>query len=124
MLTGKEKTDQIKFVLAKYILVKIKKPFHKKRFCAAKEIRTPTPFRALPPQSSASTNFAIAAVNDIIIPLLYKTKKVFKNLLGLGCITLECKFNKTLQLKTYVFNTILKVVPLLGSEDFTYNCPL
>jgi hypothetical protein len=28
---------------------------------AAKEIRTPTPFRALPPQSSASTNFAIAA---------------------------------------------------------------
>ena len=30
--------------------------------CAAKEIRTPTPFRALPPQSSASTNFAIAAI--------------------------------------------------------------
>jgi hypothetical protein len=29
--------------------------------CAAKEIRTPTPFRSLPPQSSASTNFAIAA---------------------------------------------------------------
>ncbi len=28
---------------------------------AAKEIRTPTPFRALPPQGSASTNFAIAA---------------------------------------------------------------
>ncbi len=31
------------------------------RFSAAKEIRTPTPFRALPPQSSASTSFAIAA---------------------------------------------------------------
>ena len=29
--------------------------------CAAKEIRTPTPFRELPPQGSASTNFAIAA---------------------------------------------------------------
>ena len=28
---------------------------------AAEEIRTPTPFRALPPQSSASTNFATAA---------------------------------------------------------------
>jgi hypothetical protein len=28
---------------------------------AAKEIRTPTPFPALPPQGSASTNFAIAA---------------------------------------------------------------
>ncbi len=39
--------------------------------CAAKEIRTPTPFRALPPQSSASTNFAIAAG---------------KNLQGLSCL--------------------------------------
>jgi len=31
-------------------------------FSAAKEIRTPTPFQALPPQGSASTNFAIAAI--------------------------------------------------------------
>ena len=31
------------------------------KISAAKEIRTPTPFRALPPQGSASTNFAIAA---------------------------------------------------------------
>ena len=34
--------------------------------CAAKEIRTPTPFRELPPQGSASTNFAIAAVESAI----------------------------------------------------------
>ena len=33
-------------------------------FSAAKEIRTPTPFRALPPQGSASTNFAIAAFDE------------------------------------------------------------
>ena len=31
-------------------------------YSAAKQIRTATPFRALPPQSSASTNFAIAAL--------------------------------------------------------------
>ena len=44
-------------------MIKQKTPSLLKRFllCAAKEIRTPTPFRALPPQSSASTNFAIAA---------------------------------------------------------------
>ncbi len=34
---------------------------HPVLFCAAKEIRTPMPLRALPPQGSASTNFAIAA---------------------------------------------------------------
>ena len=37
-------------------------PFIDEGICAAKEIRTPTPFRALPPQSSASTSFAIAAL--------------------------------------------------------------
>jgi hypothetical protein len=30
-------------------------------FCAEEEIRTPTPVKALPPQSSASTNFATSA---------------------------------------------------------------
>ena len=30
-------------------------------FCAEEEIRTPTTFRSLPPQSSASTNFATSA---------------------------------------------------------------
>ena len=36
-------------------------PLKTRPFCAAKEIRTPMPLRALPPQGSASTNFAIAA---------------------------------------------------------------
>jgi hypothetical protein len=68
-------------------------------FCAAKEIRTPKSFRTLPPQSSASTNFAIAAFG-------------------------VCKFNKTDSTTTYVFNIILKVVPFPGSDVFTNNCPL
>ena len=50
------------------------------RDCAAKEIRTPTPFQALPPQGSASTNFAIAAVifNSFIL-----IKEIKDNLIGL-----------------------------------------
>lgn len=32
--------------------------------CAEEEIRTPMPFQALPPQSSASTSFAIAACGN------------------------------------------------------------
>jgi hypothetical protein len=44
------------------IINRIKKAKQKLRsISAAKEIRTPTPFPALPPQGSASTNFAIAA---------------------------------------------------------------
>ena len=44
------------------MLNKNMKPLQGKGFIsAAKQIRTATPFRALPPQSSASTNFAIAA---------------------------------------------------------------
>ena len=30
-------------------------------YCAEEEIRTPTPVKALPPQSSASTSFATSA---------------------------------------------------------------
>jgi hypothetical protein len=36
-------------------------PVNRDHLSAAKEIRTPMPLRALPPQGSASTNFAIAA---------------------------------------------------------------
>ena len=37
----------------------------------------------------------------------------------------ECKFNNytSCQLSTYLFKTILKVVPFPGSEYFTNNCP-
>ena len=40
--------------------------------CAAEEIRTPTTFRPLPPQSSASTSFATAAraANLMIVAIL------------------------------------------------------
>ncbi len=43
-------------------IFKIRKPATGAGFiCAEEEIRTPKPFRALPPQSSASTNFATSA---------------------------------------------------------------
>jgi hypothetical protein len=49
-------------VLQQHMINRIKKAKQKLRYkSAAKEIRTPTPFPALPPQGSASTNFAIAA---------------------------------------------------------------
>ena len=45
-----------------YFAEKNKKPATETGFkCAEEEIRTPKPFRALPPQSSASTSFATSA---------------------------------------------------------------
>ena len=44
---------------------------------AEEEIRTPTPVTALPPQSSASTNFATAACGAGYEPGGYKYKGFF-----------------------------------------------
>ncbi len=89
------------------------------RDCAAKEIRTPTPFQALPPQGSASTNFAIAAVifNSFIL-----IKEVKDNLIGLKFEIILIKPRS--RGRGYLFKTILKVVPFPGSLDFTYKSPL
>jgi hypothetical protein len=66
---------------------------------AEEEIRTPKPFQALPPQSSASTSFATSA-------------------------DWECKNNLFLRMcKFYFRNNILKVVPLFNSDDFTLRRP-
>ncbi len=57
----------------------------KRFFCAAKEIRTPMPLRALPPQGSASTNFAIAAFEmQIKVKINYYTKRMFIYILNLS----------------------------------------
>ena len=44
---------------------------------AAKRIRTATPFRALPPQGSASTNFAIAANEGANLQVYPLAEKLF-----------------------------------------------
>ena len=68
-------------------------------------IRTSTPFPALPPQGSASTNFATWASKSN-----------------------HLKLNAALQIRVanlfYFFNTMRKVVPLPGSEFFTVRLPL
>ena len=56
-----------KLIIALVFLLNIKKSprFNREDFtCARSEIRTRTPLRALPPQSSASTNFAIRALKE------------------------------------------------------------
>ena len=69
-------------------------------FSARDEIRTHTPFRALPPQSSASTNFATAPF------------EVGANVGGF------------LKIYGYFFKIIRKVVPLPGSELLINISPL
>lgn len=80
-------------------------------FGAKEEIRTPKPFQALPPQSSASTNFATFASGRMGC----KNNGFFK----------ISKFIYSYFLKkvNYFLNRILKVVPLLISDDLTYRRP-
>ena len=72
-------------------------------------IRTSTPFPALPPQGSASTNFATWA-------------SIEKSLMC--CLIAHCSFSSEAAKLFYFFKTILKVVPFPNSEFFTAIVPL
>jgi hypothetical protein len=49
-------------VFKQSMILKSKRLITLSAFCAVEEIRTPKSFRTLPPQSSASTNFATTAL--------------------------------------------------------------
>ena len=121
-------------------------------FCSARdEIRTHTPFRALPPQSSASTNFAthasIPASRYEILKWLQnygfqfnisKDPAIFSGSPPLTPPSRPCSppsfpaLRSPLPLQGHLsrspqahfFSTILNVVPFPGSDCFTYSCPL
>ena len=97
------------FIFKEIIGIKEKRPAESASLflCAKEEIRTPKPFRALPPQSSASTNFATFASGRMGC----KNNGFFK----------ISKFIYSYFVETghYFRSTILKVVPLLISDDLT-----
>jgi hypothetical protein len=67
----------------------------KPRFCAEEEIRTLTPFRALPPQSSASTSFATSALLVLVfsVEAVANVKKIFEDFFLVPCLLVPCLLN-------------------------------
>lgn len=101
---SKKKTLNI-FQILKHSLYKNQKPVSNTglSMCGRGDSNSHARLKALPPQSSASTNFATSA---------FWSKDRAANLIEIQ------------SLKDQAGNDIRNVVPLPGSEDFTKSCPL